>query len=272
MFPLNTRQLPHTPDELEQALRSGFERVLVDSSRASVRAAGQGETIDRLEVDLSHCIAGRTEVPRPVDAPSLGEITCRQISFFGDPLRVQQAGVTFRLEAEQARLQLKQTTRDFAVLVPSEGHGTIDTRVPVAGIESLLASQLDRATRQHGAALTRSRLHLEEIGPRSLRLNLFVEVTRRIVFKDVSGAFEVLGHLTIDDSLEASLSDLACQGQGMLSSAVAPLIQSRLDAVNGQRFPLAAFPLGQIHLHDVQLGITNHNLTVHARFGAAPAA
>jgi hypothetical protein len=76
------------------------------------------------------------------------------------------------------------------------------------------------------------------------------------------------GRFTIDEQLNARLSDLSLDGDGMILKLAGSYARPHLDRLEGRVFPLLAFTPGGLALRDVKL-TAGENLMVSARFGAA---
>ncbi len=73
--------------------------------------------------------------------------------------------------------------------------------------------------------------------------------------------------LDLDEQLNATVSGLACNGEGAIGSVACGVLQPHLQKVNGQSFALMALPLGEVRLRDVRLA-AGDTLSVTAEFGA----
>ena len=74
------------------------------------------------------------------------------------------------------------------------------------------------------------------------------------------------GKLKIDDTLNASVSDLTVTGEGVLGEMAAGMIRPKLQEIDGKSYPLTALSLGQVRLHDLQIQ-TGETIRVTAAFG-----
>jgi len=82
----------------------------------------------------------------------------------------------------------------------------------------------------------------------------------------MSGVVHLRGKIDIDDGLIATLSNLACGGEGMIGSMAAAMINTQLKANEGKKIPLMAFSMGDVSLHDVKIAVTDV-VEVTAEFG-----
>ena len=69
-----------------------------------------------------------------------------------------------------------------------------------------------------------------------------------------------------DDALVAKVSNLACDGEGMMGNMAAGMIQGALRAQEGRKFSLTSFSLGGLALKDVKISTAN-GLSITAEVG-----
>jgi hypothetical protein len=76
----------------------------------------------------------------------------------------------------------------------------------------------------------------------------------------------IKGKADVDDNLVATLSDLACTGEGMIGGMAAGFLQGKLTSYDGKKFPLMAFSLGDVALRDLKIS-TKGAIQLSAAFG-----
>ena len=91
-----------------------------------------------------------------------------------------------------------------------------------------------------------------------------VRVTAKKLF--ARATVEIKGQLRVDDELNARLSSLSCEGEGIVGGLASNLIRPYLERFNNTQLPLTAISLGNVHLHDLQIA-AGGALKVKATFG-----
>ena len=84
----------------------------------------------------------------------------------------------------------------------------------------------------------------------------------------MSATLALTGRLAVDDALNATLSNLALDGDAMILKLAGSFARPHMDRLEGRVFPLLAFTPAGLKLHDVQMTI-GESLQVQAKFGTA---
>jgi hypothetical protein len=92
------------------------------------------------------------------------------------------------------------------------------------------------------------------------------EVTAKVFV--MTAALALTGRIAIDDALNAKISDLKLDGDGMILKLAGSFAKPHLDRLEGRVFPLLAFAPGGLNLRNVEI-TAGERLRVHAVFGAA---
>jgi hypothetical protein len=271
MIPLGGELIPAGAAELADALRAGLRQLFaLPDERAAVAVEGDRyPAADRLRIDLSGAtVAPRGRPPEPVgEEPSQPGPGFRRLEVVAHPLRYQAAALDLHLTAADARFQFDRdrTGRPWLTLTAArDGH--FEAKALKSDIEELVQTGVRELARQKGVEVERIEFRLTSAGPRSLRLDAKVSVAKKVLVKTVRGAVSVSGRLDIDDALVAKLSELSCEGEGVVVSLIVALFRDRVMALEGKEYPLAALSLGAVRLRDVQLRV-NDELRVTAAFG-----
>lgn len=274
MLPLHGTPIPANAFDMAASLRQGLERVVqftAGSNRNAVRTEGEFPRMERLEIDLSETLLLRSPEGEPVGTGHTqpGPIVDR-LRIVARPLHCEGVAVEMELTAENVRFQFDVDAKGYALLVPIEAHGRFEGQVPQSGLESLLLSAIREAAEKQSVTIRSTQLTLHQhAGPHTLKAVVRVEATKRFGPFPLSGAFLVTGRLDVGDDLVARVSELACEGEGKLAALIAPLISDRLRKFNHKEMPLAAIPLGDIRLHNLQVGVSDGTLQLHATFGSS---
>ncbi len=142
--------------------------------------------------------------------------------------------------------------------------GNVSVEATREALESFLHSFAVGAAKKQGFEVKKTRLDCTQEGPRAVSFR--AEGTAKVFV--MSASLALTGKLAIDDELNAKLSNLALDGDGMILKLAGSYAKPHLDKLEGRAFPLMAFTAGGLRLHDVELTAGN-SLRVQAKFGAA---
>jgi hypothetical protein len=265
MFPLAGKEFPTTTDELTTAIQDALAEVFTIPKKAGVSAEGTYASIKRLTVDLSGATVSATKPPpKPTPTgkrqpgPSVQKLEVR-----GEPVEYQKSKVNFEVTAKGVKLDYARDKGGKPLLVLADAEsGSADARITKADIESLARAVASEAAKQQGVNIQELHVDLASHGPRSVSVEAKVKAKKLMM----SGTLHVSGRLDIDDELNATVSGLACKGEGVVGSMAAGVVQSKLKQYEGTRVSLMAFSLGDVKLRDLKID-TKSGLHVTAAFG-----
>jgi len=263
MLPLSAESTPTTPAELTEALRRGFKDLGLEPRQLDL----QGETllqIPSLRIDLSESRLTREFRSPNLDAGSDQDVNIDQFDLLGAPLYFEGAPAELRLSASGVKAGM-QVTDGHGWLVPvSAASGHVSVEATREALESFLHSFAVVTAKKQGFEVKKTRLDFTQEGPRAVSFR--AEVTAKVFV--MSASLALTGKLAIDDDLNAKLSNLALEGDGMILKLAGSYAKPHLDKLEGRAFPLMAFTAGGLRLHDVEL-TAGKSLRVQAKFGAA---
>lgn len=267
MFPLSGTSYPRSNDELSSSIRNSLAEVFqLPAGSAVVRIeGGTWPMLGRVVVDLSGAVVKVAELPpRPIpQEPREPGVTVSELEIFGRPVRYERSGLDLALNARALRFDFARDATGRAMLVladASDGH--VILKMSKTDLQAMLLSGATTAAKPHGVAIQDLQVNLASSGPRSLSGDLRVKAKKIMM----SGVVHLRGKIDIDDSLVATLSNLACGGEGMIGSMAAALINTQLKANDGKKIPLMAFAMGDVSLHDVRIAVSEM-IELTAEFG-----
>jgi hypothetical protein len=267
MFPLAGTSYPRSSDELKTAIRNSLAEVFqLPSGNSVVKIeGGVWPMLGRVVVDLSGAVLKVTEMPpRPIpQQPREPGLTVGELQILGRPIRYERSRLDLALNARSLRFDFAHDATGRAMLVLADAtDGHVDLKMSKSDLQAALFSAATMAAKAHGVAIQDLQLNLASGGPRSFEGDLRVKAKKIMM----SGVVHLRGKIDIDDSLVATLSNLACGGEGMIGSMAAALINTHLKANEGKKIPLMAFSMGDVSLHDVRIAVTEV-IDVTAEFG-----
>lgn len=267
MFPLSGNEFPASVEELKSAIRGGLSQVLrlVNPQSTVQIEGGSWPALESMTIDLNGAAISITQPPAkptPKDDRRPG-ITVNQLRVVGHPIRYGRSCADLDLSASRVSLDFAHDQSGKALLLLGDAaDGRIEMKVNKSDLQAALTDAATAAAKPHGVAIQDLQLNLTSDGPRSLAGELRVKAKKMVM----SGVVLLRGRIDIDDSLVATLSNLACSGEGMIGSMAAAMVNTKLKTYEGRRTPLTALSLGETTLRD--LTITSGALvSITATFG-----
>lgn len=269
MFPISGTNFPASIDELKAAIRGGLAEVLtLASPENTVRIEGGAwPNLDRMIVDLNNAAVNITQPPakpKPRDDRQKG-ITVGHFQVLGRPIRYGRSSADLDVSASNVSLDFAHDQSGRALLLLSDAaDGRIEMKVSKADLQSAMTDAATAAAKPHGVAIQDLQLTLTSDGPRSLAGELRVKAKKMVM----SGVVLLRGRIDIDQSLVATLSNLACSGEGMIGGMAAAMVNTKLKSYEGKRVPLTSLALGDTALRDVKID-AGQDVSITAKFGKA---
>lgn len=266
MFPLFTTRFPDSADELQRLMNDSLRRVFITPRDPVKVDAPQFPAIEALTVTLDGAEL-RSDPPPPARTTPRSDTTIavRKFTMNGQEVAIGPAPFDVQLDADELQFAPGETDNGEIVLIPeSAAAGRLQIEVAVAALEQLIATVAAREAGKHGVTIDSVRLQLRQFGERSLGAD--VHVRARKLF--LSASVRITGQLEIDGELNARVSGLRCNGEGMVANIACGVLAPQLARVDGKQFSLMALPLGEIRLRDLRI-TTGERLTVTADFGRA---
>jgi hypothetical protein len=267
MFPLSGSDFPTSIDELKSAIRGGLSEVLtLTNPDSAIRIEGGAwPALDRMTIDLNDATLRITQPPPKPKAKDDRQkgITVERIEVLGHPIRYGRSAADLGLSAGNVRLDFAHDQNGRALLLLGDAtDGHIEMKIDKADLQNALTDAATAAAKPHGVAIQDLQLNLASDGPRSLAGELRVKAKKMVM----SGVVLLRGRIDIDDALVATLSNLACSGEGMIGGMAAAMVNTRLKSFEGKRIPLTALSLGDTALRDLQI-TAGQTIAVSANFG-----
>jgi hypothetical protein len=267
MFYLGGSEFPATTDQLITAVTEGFAKFFTLPSTAPVaKMEGDYPAFTRVAIDLTSARSNADKFPpepKSVDPTRPGVFTAR-LEVEAHPLYIRQAAVELSLTAANARFVYDRDAANAPMLSLADAtDGRVTLAIKKPDLDALILTGAREAASKQGVSILEMNLALNQIDPRSIAVDVRVKVKKLFVTTTVT----LRGKLTIDDQLNAGVSELSVTGEGMMGEMAAGTIRPKLQEVDGRRFPLTAMSLGQVKLRNVQLQ-AGETLRVTAAFGS----
>ena len=266
MFPLAGKNFPENSDELAEAIRGALGQVLeLPKSHGAVTAEGKFPSIRMLRINLNGASVSATEPPpkpRPTGKREPG-VAVEQLEVTGKPIQYEKNKLDLELRASGVKFDFGRDKKGQPLLVLADANdGRVQAKISKDDIESLARTAAELAAKQQGIRIDDLDLTLTSEGKRSLAADVRVKAKKMLL----SGVIHITGRVDVDDELNARVSQLDCEGEGVVGTMAAGLVKSKLKPYEGKIFPLMTFSLGDVTLRDLKIDVTN-DVQVTAEFG-----
>jgi hypothetical protein len=269
MLPLRDDSLPATPADLAASLKEGLAAVFqmpTTTNPVQVNAPAY-PALEQLRIDVTEAAIRADYRPAPASGPRRPGVTVAHFEIVGRPVRYAQAPIFLELSADDARFEITHDANGRPILDPSDARdGKLSVRVGQADLQALLLAAARAAAAAHSVNIESVDVQLRGRGPRSATVELRVTASKKVFLAPVRVIVRGQGTLTIDDLLQATISGLSCQGEGIVGAMVTGMIQDELKQWEGRTIPLTAFSLGSLRLRDLRIDCQN-GLNLDATFG-----
>lgn len=268
MFPLSGKKFPTSTEELDEAITDALTDVFAVSGDKDdvVDVQGKFPSLKSVTIHLDGAqVSAKKPPPKPLgtgkrqDGPSVS-----RLELSAAPIQYEQAKLYLTLTASGLKFDFDRDKKGNPLLVLTDAKsGKVDARISKDDIESLLKEAAGVAARQQNIKIEDLDLDLEKVGPLAVAADVRVKAKKLLM----TGVIHITGRLDIDDELNATVSDLDCEGEGMIGSAAAGIVKKKLTPYEGVTVPLMAFSLGDVALRDLKIDLKK-DLHVTAAFGA----
>jgi hypothetical protein len=269
MFPLSGKEFPTDTDELTEAITQALADVFtVDGDEDDVVTVEGGKfpSLKSVTIDLDDAtVSASKPPPKPIGTGKRQPgPKFEKFQLSASPIKYEQAKLSLNVTASGLQFDFDRDKKGNPLLVLTDAKGgKVDARISKDDIETLLTEAAGVAARQQGIKIQDLKLDLKKAGPRAVAANVRVTAKKLMM----SGTIHITGRLDIDDELNATVSDLDCEGEGMIGTAAAGIVKKKIKPYDGATVPLMAFSLGDVALRDLKIDLKK-DLHVTAAFGA----
>jgi hypothetical protein len=269
MFPLLNPAVPADRLQLIASLTHGLGRMLhFPAGRPVVAAEGNNyPALTHLALDVSGATVKENYRPARAAGRRQPGIAVERLEVVGRPLRHDASAFDIDISAREVCFELDVDGRAGGQLVPVDAReGRLCARIDQANLEALCRGVLQASAADHDLTIEKTELMLSG-GGRELAMQLRITGMKKLAFAPVRAVVRTQGQLVIDDALIATIRGLSCEGEGMIGTMAAGLFREQMKPWEGRSFPLTAFSLGSLKLHDVQVSC-ERGLHIEARLGS----
>jgi hypothetical protein len=269
MFPLAGKTFPTSKEELAKQIRDAMDAVLTLPKKADpvVAEGGSFPSVKKLKINLNGASVSAKEPP-PKPKPSGKRepgIEVEQLEVTGHPIQYENRKLELDLKGKGLRFDFGRDKKGQPLLILAEAEeGHVKAKISKADIEALAKEAANFFAQKQGVKVEDVDLTLTSDGPRSVAAEARVKAKKLVM----SGVIRIKGKLVVDDELNATVSDLDVDGEGVIGSMVAPMLKKKIQPFNGTKIPLVAFSLGDVALRDLKITVKD-SVQVTADFGKA---
>jgi len=196
--------------------------------------------------------------------PTEPALEVERLSVRGERVVIGPAAAHLALKASGVRLNRgKDADGNIVLGLDSAADGSVEISTGKSDLEGAIGEVARAEAGKQGVTIEEVRLTLRETGPRSVAGEAQLRA-RKLFF---TATVQMAAQLTIDDELNATLSGLRCQGEGVVGNLACGFLQPHLEKLEGRQVALMAFALGDIRLRDVRLAV-GEEIMVRAEFGS----
>ena len=269
MFPLSGKTFPTSKEELAQQIRDAMDTVLTLPKKGEpvVAEGGSFPSVKKLKINLNGASVSATEPP-PKPKPSGKRepgIEVDQLEITGHPIQYESRKLELDLKGKGLRFDFGRDKKGQPLLILADAEeGHVKAKISKADVEALALEAASFAAQKQGIKIQDLDLTLASDGPRSVAAEVRVKARKLVM----SGVIVIKGKLEVDDDLNATLSELDVDGEGVVGTMVAPMLKKKIEPHNGTVIPLVAFSLGDVALRDLKITVKD-SVQVTADFGKA---
>lgn len=266
MLPLAGRAIPADHASLAEALRSGFRSYGVNPRDAQV-TGGAWPHVAEIAIDLTG-----GEATRALRAPSECEKTGAHLeidtfNLQAHPLHIENTPVTIDAHFSGAKAAFVRDKKGALFLrLERAQSGKVDVAIVHADLEKALQRVASEAAGKHGAEVKSATLELETPSRRTLLFR--AAITAKVFIMKTT--VRVRGRVDFDEALNARISGLAAEGEGMLSSLVESGLRPHFAKLEQEPFAIGSLVAGGLRVSDVSVS-AGATLRLNATFTSAAA-
>ena len=271
VFPLGEGAMPDDAQSLRAALYEGWKQAIVvpDPDKAVTIAGGVYPSVATMLIDFSD---GRV---RPFDKNNKGgkieinnkvekNLHVEHLVVRGEPVLVRTSRMNMRLTADTAKIDFERDRHGKPVMMLEEAKsGTLSFDVSRADAESLVLHDAREMASHYGISIESIHINIFPETPRSIQASVYFET--KVAFIPAGILFQA--HIAIDDSMNARISGLDCQGDEVLGPLIVHFLRPSMARYNGKTHPLMSFPAANMKLRDVAVRVDD-SLHLTAAFGS----
>ncbi len=268
MFPLYQQKLPQTTLGLVQTLTASLRGALqIPGNPVLIREINYPELAE-IAIDLSGSKV-RMNAPRPSPPEGRGKpaLTAQQFTLKALPLSIDDAALYVTIDASGIVLHRNiDDAGNLFLQLQRADNGRVAIAIRQRDLEILTDKIVKIEAGKQGVAIEQMQLNLTSRGSRSLGVEIRLQARKLFA----RALVRIAGVLKIDDQLVARVSNLTCNGDGMIGTLACSILAPHMQALQKRSIPLLALSFGEVKIHDINLSVGD-GIEITAEFGSVPA-
>lgn len=267
IFPLAGDALPASAGLLRASMLDGYGRSYDLPAGAAIVTAGGGRypAVAEMKVDLTGAALKPDAKPIKVDqmSPHPQILAAEKFQVVARPLFSHKAQIDMELTGVGVQLDLQHDSDGNPVLMLADAReGTFQLDVKHEDLDRLFFAMAKEEGAKHGVTILKSKVSIKAADIHTLTVDFHLSTLLVII----PAGMRFTAQVHIDDEMNATVSNLTCDGDEALGPLVVNLIRPFLAKFNGQKRPVIGFPAG-LRLRDVQI-YTADSFHVTATYGS----
>jgi head-tail adaptor len=269
VIPLHRTQFPNSKSELAEAMDDSLRRYVHKEGPLVTINARVFPYLDEIAINFD---GARLDPKLPPFTKAVGEtrhaceaavvkVSGRNVSIQGAPLQLQLTASDLVFD------QGRDEKGEALLLVKSIRTGHFVVSVAQSDLEKAIRELAEREGARQGISIEETRVSLRARGSRSIAADVRLRA-RKFLFRT---NIDISGQVDIDDQFNARVSNLKCRGDGTVGSLACGVLEPHLQRLEGHKFSLMSFPLGELKLRDVRIAVAD-TVEITADFGSAASA
>jgi hypothetical protein len=266
MFYLDGSSEPTNALELSRALEAGLRKVLAFPVGASiVTIDGAYPAANLLQITLTGAtVDPARKQPKPIGVgKTTPALSTKALRIIGNPVKIEAGRVQLDVSASDVSFVYDRNAAGQLLMLPAscrDGNASVEISLP--DLEAMLLSQASMAAAQQGAKVTDIELRLDRRSECLLGVDVRVHAKKMMM----GGVVHVTGQIDLDEQLNATVSRLTCEGEGVAGKIAATFIAPKLKRVEGQTFPIASFAYAGMRIRKLEI-VSVDPVRIVAAFG-----
>jgi hypothetical protein len=257
--------LPKTTADLVACL-SALLAQAISAGDGAVSATGEFPAVQSLSIDLTG--ASPLEPPHAqwlLEAGgTVGSFTVADLRVTGHPFGTGGRAVDLDLSAQNCRGDFVDAPGGkFALRLAKAANGRLRVATTKSAIEAILRAEGGKQAAAHGVDVKDVQMSLKSEASRHLAADVQIKAKKGFF---PAATIRVRGNLQVDDKLNARLSGLSVDGEGMVGGIAAGFLRPRMTQLEGKSWSLLGLPLDGIEVRDVRLTVAGDQIAVDAEF------
>ena len=215
-------------------------RLPPDPDKAVFIDGGSYPSINTLRIDFSDALLRPTPKKEKLDLNNRIEknLDVQHLEVKGEPMLLRTARLNMRLVADGAQLDMERDRRGRPVMMLAEAKsGSLNFDVSRTDAEAIMLQNAREMAANSGVTIEKLHLTIVPETPRSLQVSLYVSTKVALI----PAGMLFRAHVIVDDSMNARISGLSCDGDEALGPLIVHFLRPALARYNGRTRPLSVF-------------------------------